>query len=69
MNTTMNFIAGVVAGIGIMTLASIAGHDDKNARITRLERQQAQLIEMLTYVPEIDVPDVSKTIRPKEAGK
>jgi hypothetical protein len=61
----LNFIFGVVVGVCIMTLASIAGHNDKDVRITRLERQQAQLIEMLTYIPEIDVPEVVKTIRPK----
>ena len=64
-SNTRSFMYGVMVGIGIMLAASIAGHDDKNARITRLERQQAQLIEMLTYVPDIDVPEVVKTIKPK----
>jgi hypothetical protein len=64
-SNTRSFIYGICVGIGITLAASIIGHNDKNERITRLERQQAQLIEMLTYVPEIDVPEVVKTIKPK----
>jgi len=67
-SNTRSFIYGICVGIGITLAASIAGHDDKNARITKLEKQQAQLIEMLTYVPE-DIPEVVKTIRPKVIGK
>ncbi len=69
MNKTFEFFLGILVGGTLTLLASIAFHNDKNDRITKLERQQAQLIEMLTYIPEQDIPEVVKTIRPNVVGK
>ena len=66
MNKTFEFFLGILVGGTLTLLVSIAFHNDQNARIMRLERQQAQLIEMLTYVPtEIDAPEVEKLFDPK----
>ena len=69
MNKTFEFFLGILTGAVLTLLIGIASHNDKNARITKLEKQQAQLIEMLTYIPEQDIPDMVETTRPKVIGK
>jgi hypothetical protein len=68
-SSTRSFICGIIASIAIALAVSTISQNSQNDRITKLERQQAQLIEMLTYIPKIDVPEVVKTIRPKVIGK
>ena len=69
MDDFFSFASGIVIGILIMIGVGLLNKTDLTQRVADLERQQAHLIEMLTYVPEIDIPEVVKTIRPKVIGK
>jgi uncharacterized spore protein YtfJ len=68
-DSTMALIIGLVTGAMITLTAVIVLDKDKDRRIVELERKQEILVHMLTYIPEQDIPEVVKTIRPKAAGK
>ncbi len=64
-SSTRSFLCGIITSLAIALAVSTISQNSQNDRITKLERQQAQLIDMLTYIPEMDAPEVVKTLRPK----